>query len=153
MEDGRVSPERQTVNGIANFCDIGWGTFSVIVGQEMCGQVEVKHLYISQSATLQVPVLYKNCHGNLFDLACSVIFRIRDPADRPIPSAKIEIAGQSGSTFTPDVWGRTFFGVQFGRTADVKVTAEGYVSDERRVECARDKPHLEESIRLQQKHE
>lgn len=36
MDDGRVS-ERESAHGIAEFCDLGWGAFSVVVGRNCVG--------------------------------------------------------------------------------------------------------------------
>jgi hypothetical protein len=148
FDDGRSLAPRQTKNGVVEFCSIGWGTFSVIVGQEMCGQVEVKHLYIAEGDTLEVPVLYRNCHGMLIDSACSVIVRAQGPDGNDIPTAKITIAGRPNSRYTPDEWGRIFFGIRFGETAAVTLSANGYGAEGREIGCTREKPRIEETFHL-----
>jgi hypothetical protein len=115
----------------------------------MCGQVAVKHLYISQIGTLEVPVIYRNCHGMIIDSACSVILRIRDSTDHDITGAKISVSGDRHESLAPDDWGRVFLGIRFGSRADVRVTAEGFAPQDRRLECSADNPRIEETIRLE----
>jgi len=148
MDDGRIIGHLRTKNGTAELCDIGWGTFSVMVGQEMCGQVEIRHLYISQINTLEVPVVYRNCHGMMIWSACSVLVRVRGQDGRNLTSATLEIAERPNGTLAPDAFGRIFFGIRFGETVHLSVSARGYASELRELSCTREKPQIEEILDL-----
>jgi len=147
MDDGTLVGTEQTIRGVAEFCDVGWGTFSVTVGGESCGQVVVKHLYISWGATLEVPVMYRNCHGFLITGGgCALLVRVKD-ARGPVPNAQVRWKGASNET-TTDRYGRAMLGIKFGDSGELLVAGDGYEPQSRSLECSRSKVQIEENVQL-----
>jgi hypothetical protein len=146
MDDGRFLGTRLTKTGVAEFCDVGWGTFSITIGPEMCGQVTVKHLYTSWNSTLEVPVIYENCHGFEAFSGCLVLVRVFD-GDQTLSEALVR-SDNSTSTSRTDRYGRTVFGMKYGTTTTTTVSHPEHKTQTLQISCTRDKPRIEQTIRL-----
>ena len=147
MDDGRSIGAKFAARGVAEFCDVGWGTFSVTVGGESCGQVTVKHLYIAWSSTLEVPVIYQNCHGFEASSGCLVLVRVHDSDGDPVQSAAL-LQDNGKPRYVTDKYGRAVFGMKYGTDTAVTVARSGYKAEMLKFSCTRQAPNLEETIQL-----
>jgi hypothetical protein len=130
--------------GFAEFCDVGLGRFSVIVGSNRCGQVTVDRLFTGHE-TLTIKVYYEPCEGFPVFSGCKVLVRVKDDQGRAIPAAKFQFPK---AAFVTDEYGRFRNQLDAGSRAVAVVSAEGFESKEVELFCAEKYQPIETSIQL-----
>lgn len=149
-DSGRVIAKTESKNGIAEVCDVGLGTFSAVIGRELCGQVVLRHLQV-RPPSLVLRVLYENCHGLTVRDACPVLLRIIDGHGKRLSGAVAQVGNIIYSNIKSDNLGRIFFPLPFGKTEHVSVSLRGYRTAHFTLSCPREAPCIEESVLLEQK--
>ncbi len=112
-------------DGVADFCDVGFGLFDVVVGSNMCGQVVVKYLSTIWPHTRQVDVTYHNCHSNIPPSGCEVLLRIHSTDDRPVKGVSFTGIGMPSGSAT-DSYGRLMAFLLWGKRLEGVLAKPGY---------------------------
>ncbi len=121
-------------NGIADFCDVGFGLFDVVVGSNMCGQVAVKYLSTIWPHTRQVNVIYHNCHSNIPPSGCEVLLRIHSTDERPVKGVSFTGTGMPSGSAT-DSYGRLMAFLLWGKRLDGVLVKAGYQASHVSILC------------------
>jgi hypothetical protein len=126
---------RTGADGIADFCDLGFGLFDVVIGPDVCGQVVVRFLQFNWwPHTEEVKAIYENCHANVPHGGCDVILRVRSADGKPL--ADVSFSGQGlppGSK--SDSYGRLLGFLPWGRRIAGSLTKSGYRTEALSVAC------------------
>jgi hypothetical protein len=148
MDSGGQTETKTTAAGTAEFCEVGWGTFSITAGFELCGQVVIRHLYIQWTQTLEVPLVWQDCHGMLLVDGCLVMLRITDAGGRPLSGASVQIGGVADRE-TTDAYGRIVEPLRFDTTTTVQISKSGYITASEKIACDRHTIRIERKVVLQ----
>jgi len=148
--DGQQIAEAKVVDGVAEICDVGIKDFSLVVGNEMCGQVTVRLLHITKRP-LVVPVFYENCHGFRVPTGCHVLLRIQGPDGSRLAGATVSTPGLSGPRQS-DAYGRVELYLpkpQNASHSQVSVVKPKFRSQVVKIPCARGNVEIEQVVVLQ----
>lgn len=148
---GQVVDEATTINGIASFCDFGFGPHSLSVGDADCMPIIVKNIRIDFEATQSIRVLDNECRGGDGGTnACHIRFRIRDSRNStPIERASV-VVGEA-LRWHSDKYGRVTVGVLQGRTNTFKIEASGYEDLSLQFGCTRAGLNTDQDILLKRR--
>ena len=145
--DGEQIASHESIEGIAEFCDIdvGFERFSVIVGRDSCGLAVVKNLRINYPRTLVLRVVANECHGQEIPLgACLLLLAAHSIDGRPIHDARasVEVDHKLGPARTTDAYGRLFFTLPLDSYLNLTLSHAGYVPESVEIQCVRGGPRL-----------
>lgn len=146
MDSGGPAMRAVSVHGVAEFCDVGWGEFSVTVGLDLCGQVVVRRLHIRWTQTLDIPVIHQNCHGFTIYSGCLIMLRFSDSEGHVLSGVRVK-RGDIAPVIS-DRYGRAVIAVAFGATAEFQALLPGYDSRTEHVDCERTNIEAERGIIL-----
>jgi hypothetical protein len=148
--NGQEIAKAHTTNGVAEFCDVGVQDFSLVVGNEMCGQVIIRLLHIRQRPHV-IPVFYENCHAFRVPSGCQVLLRIQDPEGARLAGATA-IGSFLRTARQSDFYGRVELGLPHPRGSthyEVVVNKPGFRSDPVSIPCSRSDYEVEKTVILQ----
>jgi len=148
--DGHQIAEAKVLDGVAEICDVGIKDFSLVVGNEMCGQVTVRLLYI-RKRPLVVPVFYENCHGFRVPTGCHVLLRIQSSDGSRLAGATVSTPVLRAPRQS-DAYGRVELYLPKPPDAShyqISVVKPNFRSQVLTIPCARGDTEIEQSVVLQ----
>jgi len=142
-----LATSRTGQDGRAEFCDLPLGLFDVAVGVSLCGQVIVRDLFDIYPYSIELPVLYENCHGAVWSMGggCDVLLRVIAMNKAPLAGASVK--GPS-RTWSSDQFGRVRLKVPWDSSAKLSITKQGYVASQADVVCGKGRSRFEEVVEL-----
>jgi hypothetical protein len=158
--DGKIVERTESVGGLIEFCDFGFGTHTIRIG-ENCGLVTITDVRLVYGQPRQYSVVYgcppppgalRTVSGTIMDdmpmsavrtddgayvTACSVYLRISSGNGTKIEGA--EALGGLGvpSPVRTDRYGRAFFYVASNSTRTIAISASGYAQESIDFPCKR----------------
>ena len=146
---GQVVAHTKTVDGKADVCDVGFGTFEIVVAPKSCGEVAVRRLTTTLGEDQAIRVVLNRCSGHsLFrPTACLVLLRAKNEEGAPIPQATVEIDAHPTRLRT-DSLGRVVLAMDFDKTSAITVISEPRSPATVDVTCTKDDPEIERTLVL-----
>ena len=141
---GKLLTETISKGGVAEFCDLGIAPFNVVVGLNVCGQVQVKWLSVYQGQTLEVPVYMRPCHGWV-PRGCDFLIRLVDEQGTKLAAASLIIQHQVRLT---DRFGRIRLSVGRGKELELIARYAGLREEHFSLACGVDDIDSERTIVL-----
>jgi hypothetical protein len=132
-----------SVRGVAELCDIGPKEFTIIVGQELCGQVSLSRLKTGWPRTLVLPVILQNCHGNTLRNGCILLMHVVGTKGEPLEGATLAVDGKPYPVERSDQHGRLRVGLKFDEDHRIDVFVDNSRRASATVPCASKEPDLE----------
>jgi hypothetical protein len=127
--DSHIVKKFDSINGVAEFCDFGFGEYSIRVGSDQCGQVTLGHIQLVYGLPQHFSVVLNPClmgaDGGRYPPSCLVYFRVASSEGTGLGSAFITVAGDTRQ-FKADQYGRIFTGLRNGSSKDFTISADGF---------------------------
>jgi len=128
-KDGRIVQTENVVNGRADFCDFGFGRYSILVHDKrsQCGATEIKGVHVIYGLTQDLGAVLNGCsdEGDWVTSGCSFYVRVAAPGGRPVSGVEIEGPKVQGVHHT-DKYGRALLFVKEGQRVDYAFSHHGY---------------------------
>ena len=126
---GRIVRTENVVNGRADFCDFGFGRYSILVHDKrsQCGAAEVKGVHVIYGLTQDLGAILNGCsdEGDWVTSGCSFYVRVAAPGGRPVSGVAIGGPNVQGIHHT-DKYGRALLFVAKGQSVDYTFSRLGY---------------------------
>ena len=143
-EAGEVVQRREVKDGGAEFCDLGFGRYSVVVEYSgpggNCSPSGVESIKSRYGEERTVDVVMNPCRGGdgeEFSTGCLFYVRVSDGEGRPIAGAMATPGGIAGATGErADPYGRMLLALDPKDTIDFVFSAPGYASAMQSLHCA-----------------
>jgi len=143
--DSRIQTTVTSAGGAADFCDVGFDLFEIVVGPDLCGQVIVRHLSAVYPETRQVVVTYDGCHRNIPSFGCLALLRVVGPDRRVVEGARFDYDDQHQSS---DRLGRIYTYLRFHSLRSGTIVADGYGKRRVDIRCTPEQTYMEYAIEL-----
>jgi hypothetical protein len=147
--EGDVVARTTLTQGKAQFCDFGFGTHSILIGDERdCGSVEIKNIRFRWQQPQIFTAIIERCpsEGDGGMSGCLIYFRVKDPSGRSIP---YPTARRDHELVRGTKQGLIPTGLLSGVTGKFIIEASGFVSEAVTLDCT-DVRTIEHSIILKQ---
>lgn len=148
---GAVFGEGRTGNsGSVEFCDIGLELIEVVVGVPLCGQVVVRDLFDRHPSTIELKVLYENCHAAAMrlDPTCDVLIRVNGAGANALSGVTVETNNQ---TWITDHLGRVRMRIPRNAAMAFAVYSPGFNTGKLHVSCIGGLSRFEQIVTLMTK--
>ncbi|MEP7367836.1 MAG: hypothetical protein ABI972_31630 [Acidobacteriota bacterium] len=133
---GATIQEQSTdAQGIARFCDFGFGPHTLLVDDKTCLPVVVKNVRLDLRAEQTVTIVKNSCAHWMGSRGCSVYLRVGDESKRAIPSPLLEVEGVA-EPIDGDRFGRLRATLSPNSSARFRVSAGGYLSRNIEIPCS-----------------
>ena len=137
-KDGRIVRTENVVNGRAEFCDFGFGRYSILVHDKrsQCGGAEIKGIRVIYGLTQHLGAILNLCadEGDWVGSACSFYVRVAAPGGRPVSGVEIKGPNLQGIDHT-DKYGRALLFVTKGQGVDYTFSHLGYKATSLELTC------------------
>jgi hypothetical protein len=144
-ENGRTEARSLAPQGVAEFCDFGFGLYSVAVGGTSCGAVVIPSIRLRFGVTQVYRVYLNRCAvWDSIPQGCSVYFRVSDKDHHPLGGTAATSKAIGGGTTTADSYGRAQIWMSPGTTETFDFTEGGYAPTSLRYTCV--KPGYDEKM-------
>ena len=154
---GGPTVRQQSKDGVADFCDLPFADYDIIVGPDGCGQTQVTSIPVSFMTERQVKVVANGCPHTMIppfmldgpairSMACGVLLRIHTKDGHPVAGAKV--VGRS-TLQRSDRYGRVWFGLADAEEVELAVTRDGYQRHNVGLSCAGEHRNTEKTIVLE----
>ena len=111
--------------GIAEFCDLGFGMHTIVVGRiGECGVVRLENIRVWQQVPQVLRVVMNTCGQDVTASGCIAYFRVSSASEK-ISQATVQ-AEDGAYDWRTDKYGRIWLGVARGGTASYSFTAKGF---------------------------
>jgi hypothetical protein len=147
---GRVIDKQLAHDGVARFCDFGFGDHTIRVGED-CGFVTLNRIRLVYQHPQWFRVVLNYCtiggDGGVFPPSCLVYIRVSSQAGAKLSGAEASLEG--GQHIVPaDRYGRLYFAIRQGASYAYKVSAAGYADHVVRLSCE-NPTRIERAVELQ----
>ena len=139
--------------GVAEFCDLGFEKFTVLIGLNKCGQVVIKNIETTFPKTVELNAIFDGCAVVDIPLStCVIMFRIQSDG-RPVAKARVAVnsAGSSERNLIADRYGRVFTAMTYGSEGKVTFSHPGYQEKILNVACFPNNRRYEQLVILNRK--
>jgi hypothetical protein len=148
-EAGDLEQRVKTQDGLARICDVGFRPFTLEVSEgENCPLVIIRDLRHFLHREIHLKIVLAECASApmLAPTGCTALLRVRGESGT-IPT-EIEFHDLPGreNAVRGDVFGRVFFGLDYGQQARILVRARGYADAYVAASCLRGKPEVEQTV-------
>jgi hypothetical protein len=131
---GKVVQSETTRFGVAKFCDFGFGPHRVVVAPDGCAPVTIDNVRLWPGYSQTVSAILNLCpHPAVTYGSCSVYLRVQS-AGRPVSEAAASV-GTAAEPFRADAFGRIWFSLSNGTSANVSLDAKGYIKRSVALNC------------------
>jgi hypothetical protein len=138
-ERGEVVAETKMRDGIARFCDFGFGEHSILVNRRGCPAIEIHNVYISFGQEHSFKVALEGCAPFFTTTACPLELRVQTTSGTPIAGATIRsLVGRNLSYYNADrtdKYGRVLLYVDPGTEEGFPISAPGYRAETIGMSC------------------
>lgn len=125
---GRTVAQTEPFNGVAEFCDFGFGEHSIVVGGDNCGSVVIRKIRLYDGGTQQFRVVLQGCAGtggSRIPPSCLAYFRVTSSTGEKLPDVAVADPND-GSKFKGDGYGRVWLGMLNGTSRMLIFSAAGH---------------------------
>ena len=137
-KDGRIVRTENVVNGRADFCDFGFGRYSILVHDKrsQCGAAEIKGVHVIYGLTQDLGAILNGCsdEGDWVTSGCSFYVRVAAPGGQPVSGVEIKGPNLQGIDHT-DKYGRALLFVTKGQGVDYTFSHLGYKATSLELTC------------------
>lgn len=122
-----VIARTETSNGIATFCDFGFGEHSIAVGGDSMGSVVVRRVKAVYGYDQKLTVVLNSMVSERALIGsptriCSLYLRVSSENGDPVGGAQVSVVGSPMSVLT-DSYGRAFFGIAAQQKSTIRIMA------------------------------
>lgn len=149
--EGRVtSSVYSNSDGIARFCDLGFGEHSIQVGDNKCGYVTLHRIRLVYGIAQSFKVVVNQCmigaDGGRYPPSCLLYLRVSSKGGRALSDGEVT-ALRGSHVLHVDQFGRLFTAIGNGTDATYEISAPGYKSKTIHKTC-RSYETIEEAVQL-----
>jgi len=87
----RIVSSTRIVNGIAEFCDFGFGEHTIHIGGDSCGSITLHHVHLVSGVAQKFRVVLDNClngaEGGRYPPSCLVYLRVASESGTKLGAA------------------------------------------------------------------
>lgn len=138
--DGSVAAETVFQNGIAEICDFGDATYSLVIGSEQCNRITIEGIRFIYGSPNEFDISMSICpygEGAGFSTACFFLVRVKDGINgAPLQANIVDL--ETKRSETADKYGRATTAVRPGVTRRYTVKAPGYSDYVLQLQCSSD---------------
>jgi hypothetical protein len=135
---GRVVRTENVVNGRADFCDFGFGRYSILVHDKrlVCGAAEIKGVHVIYGLTQNLGAVLNVCadDGDYVTSGCNFYVRVATPEGQPVRGVQIK-SPSVGEVKRTDKYGRALIFVTTKESFDYTLSHPGYRTKMLHVAC------------------
>jgi hypothetical protein len=138
---GRVVQTDKIANGEAEFCDFGFGRYSILIRDNSstprCGDLEIKNVRAVYGVTQKLRAVINDCggEGDIGGNACATYVRVTSADGTRLKDVEINSSSLVDSEHT-DRYGRAELLVHQGTHADFTFSKPGYRVEHLRLSCS-----------------
>ena len=152
---GRTIATMDSVSGEARFCDLPFGEYSIIVGDnERCGQTVIRGVRIGFGDERVLKAMANGCphpwfpgivqrNGRWYPTTCGILIRVRGSDGMALPGAEIDL---SGGKLLSDSFGRIRIHMKANEELVLSLTRPRYVTETVPLTCGRTYSESEKTI-------
>ena len=123
--EGETVAREEIRDGVARFCDFGFGDHSIILNRGRCGEVRVGYIRIDYRRQQTFDVVYPVCLEPQVWASC--LYFLRATSNSGIPIASARLTKEDGTVVTSaDQFGRMIARIEIGSSPVAVVRSGGY---------------------------
>lgn len=134
---GKTVAQTAPINGVAEFCDFGFGEHSIVVGGDACGSVVIRKVRLYKGGTQEFHVVLQGCAGtggSVFPPSCLTYFRVSSSTGEKLPAVTVTVPNDD-RVFKGDGYGRVWLGMLNGASQTFTFSATGHRSSSITFHC------------------